>query len=256
MTTATAPSRIAIVTGAGSGIGRASALALAAAGWSVALAGRRRDALEETVTRAPEGDRARLLAVPTDATKEADVAGLFATTRERFGRVDFVFNNAGMGASAVPLEDLTLAQWQAVVDVNLTGMFLCIREAFRTMKAQDPKGGRIVNNGSISAHAPRPLSSPYTATKHGVTGLTRAAALDGRVHGIAVGQIDIGTAATEMTERMTKGVLQADGSTAVEPRMDVQHVAQAIVQMAGLPLVSNVQFMTIMATQMPFVGRG
>jgi NAD(P)-dependent dehydrogenase (short-subunit alcohol dehydrogenase family) len=250
------PSRVAIVTGAGSGIGRASALALCAAGWSVALAGRRVDALEETVQRAAEGDRGRLLAVPTDATREADVATLFATTAERFGRVDFLFNNAGIGASAVPLEELTLAQWQAVVDVNLTGMFLCIREAFRTMKAQSPKGGRIVNNGSISAYAPRPLSAPYTATKHGVTGLTRAASLDGRVHNIAVGQIDIGNAATEMTERMTKGVLQADGSTAVEPRMDVQHVAQAIVQMAGLPLETNVQFMTIMATQMPFVGRG
>ena len=246
----------AIVTGAGSGIGRASALALAAAGWSVALAGRRADALEETVRRAPEGDRARLVAVPTDATKEADVVALFAATRERFGRVDFVFNNAGMGASPVPLEELTLAQWQAVVDVNLTGMFLCIREAFRVMKAQSPKGGRIVNNGSISAYAPRPLSAPYTATKHGVTGLTRAASLDGRAHDIAVGQIDIGNAATEMTERMAKGVLQADGRTAVEARMDVQHVAQAVVQMAGLSLASNVQFMTIMATKMPFVGRG
>ena len=257
MTSAPTPAtRAAIVTGAGSGIGRASALALAAAGWSVALAGRREDALEETVARAPEGDRARLLAVPTDATKEADVAALFAATRERFGRVDFVFNNAGMGAAPVPFEDLTLAQWQAVVDVNLTGMFLCIREAFRTMKAQDPKGGRIVNNGSISAYAPRPRSAPYTSTKHGVTGLTRAAALDGREHDIAVGQIDIGNAATEMTEKMTKGVLQADGRTAVEARMDVQHVAQAIVQMAGLPLESNVQFMTIMATKMPFVGRG
>ena len=247
--------KVAIVTGAGSGIGRASALALLQAGWHVGLAGRRADALE--ATRAAAGDLARnALAVPTDASDPAAVKALFATTRETFGRLDLLFNNAGTGAPPLPFEDLSVEQWKAVVDINLTAVFLCCQEAFRVMKSQSPRGGRIINNGSISAHAPRPRSSPYTATKHAITGLTKSTALDGRAYDIACGQIDIGNAATEMTERMTAGVRQANGEMAVEPRMNVQHVADSVVHMASLPLDSNVQFLTVMATKMPFVGRG
>jgi NAD(P)-dependent dehydrogenase (short-subunit alcohol dehydrogenase family) len=247
--------KVAIVTGAGSGIGRATALALLEAGYRVALAGRRGDALDATRTAA--GALAEhAIAVPTDATDPAAVKALFAATREAFGRLDLLFNNAGMGAPAIPFEDLTVEQWKSVVDVNLTAVFLCTQEAFRMMKSQSPRGGRIINNGSISAHAPRPLSAPYTATKHAITGLTKSTSLDGRVYDIACGQIDIGNAATEMTERMTKGVLQAGGELAVEPRMNVKHVADAVVHMASLPLDANVQFMTVMATKMPFVGRG
>lgn len=247
--------RVALVTGAGSGIGRACALALHQAGYHVVLAGRRLDALNETIAAAPEG-RERLLAVPTDVGDPASVKALFAKTKEAFGRLDVLFNNAGMGAPAIPMEDLTVEQWKAVVDVNLTGPFLCTQEAIRLMKSQTPQGGRIINNGSISAYAPRPFSAPYTATKHAISGLTRSTALDGRRHNIACGQIDIGNAATEMTERMAAGVIQADGSTKVEPRMNVKHVADAVVHMASLPLDANVLFMTVMATNMPFVGRG
>jgi NAD(P)-dependent dehydrogenase (short-subunit alcohol dehydrogenase family) len=251
--------RVAIVTGAGSGIGRASAIRLLQDGWRVAFAGRRRDALEASIAAAGDpfghiGKRA--LAVPTDVTRPESVAALFDAARDRFGRLDFVFANAGTGAPPVLLEDLSVEQWRTVVDTNLTGVFLCIQQAFRVMKAQTPRGGRIVNNGSISAYAPRPNSAPYTATKHGVSGLTRAAALDGRKYDIAVGQIDIGNAATEMTERMTQGVPQADGSLKVEDRMDVRHVADALLHMANLPLSANVLFMNVMATKMPFVGRG
>ena len=247
--------KVAIVTGAGSGIGRASALALLRAGWKVALAGRRADALEATVKAAGEHASAAL-AVPTDATDPAAVKALFAATKKAFGRVDMLFNNAGTGAPAIPFEDLTLEQWQGVVDVNLTAVFLCTQEAFRAMKAQSPRGGRIINNGSISAHAPRPLSAPYTATKHAITGLTRSTSLDGRAYDIACGQIDIGNAASEMTERMKSGVPQANGQMAVEPRMDLKHVADTVVHMASLPLDANIQFVTVMATKMPFVGRG
>ncbi len=247
--------RVALVTGAGSGIGRACALALHGAGYAVVLAGRRREALDETISRA-DTDRQRLLAVPTDVGDPASVKALFAQTRQAFGRLDVLFNNAGMGAPTIPMEDLSYEQWKAVVDVNLTGPFLCTQEAFRLMKSQDPQGGRIINNGSISAYAPRPMSAPYTATKHAISGLTRSTALDGRAYRIACGQIDIGNASTEMTERMAAGVIQADGSTRVEPRMDVKHVADAVVHMAGLPLDANVLFMTVMATNMPFVGRG
>jgi NAD(P)-dependent dehydrogenase (short-subunit alcohol dehydrogenase family) len=247
--------KVAIVTGAGSGIGRASALALLKDGWKVALAGRRADALE--ATRSAAGELAgNALAVPTDATDPAAVKALFAATKDAFGRLDLLFNNAGTGAPAIPLEDLSVEQWKTVVDINLTAVFLCTQEAFRIMKSQSPRGGRIINNGSISAHAPRPLSSPYTATKHAITGLTKATSLDGRAYDIACGQIDIGNAATEMTQRMTGGVLQANGTMAPEPRMDVQHVADAVVMMARLPLETNVQFLTVMATKMPFVGRG
>jgi NAD(P)-dependent dehydrogenase (short-subunit alcohol dehydrogenase family) len=245
--------KVAIVTGAGSGIGRAVALALAEAGYAVALAGRRKEALEETASAAKG---AEMLAVPTNVADPASVKALFAATEERFGRLDLLFNNAGTGAPAVPLEELSFEQWQAVVDVNLTGAFLCTQEAIRLMKRQQPRGGRIVNNGSISAHAPRPNSAPYTATKHAITGLTRSTSLDGRKYDIACGQIDIGNAATEMTARMKSGVPQADGSIAVEPTMDVRHVASAVVYMASLPLEANVQFLTVMATKMPFVGRG
>ena len=247
--------KVAIVTGAGSGIGRASALALLNAGYHVALAGRRKDALE--ATRAAAGDAAsRALVCPTDATDPAQVKALFAATNDAFGRLDVLFNNAGTGAPPLPLEELTVAQWQTVVDINLTAVFLCTQQAFVLMKSQTPRGGRIINNGSISAHAPRPFSSPYTATKHAITGLTKATSLDGRPFDIACSQIDIGNAATEMTERMTKGVMQANGDMGIEPRMDVKHVADAIVFMAALPLEANVQFMTLMATKMPFVGRG
>jgi NAD(P)-dependent dehydrogenase (short-subunit alcohol dehydrogenase family) len=246
--------KVAVVTGAGSGIGRAAALALLREGWAVALVGRRADALDATAALAPAGSRA--LCVPADVTDPAAVKQLFARTVEAFGRVDLLFNNAGTGAPPVPLEDLSFEKWKQVVDVNLSGVFYCIQEAFRVMKAQSPKGGRIINNGSISAHTPRPNSAPYTATKHAVTGLTKAAALDGRKYDIAVGQIDIGNAGTEMTARMKDGVLQANGTTAPEPTMDVECVAKAVVYMAGLPLDANVLFMTVMATQMPFVGRG
>ncbi|HZS34053.1 MAG TPA: SDR family oxidoreductase [Methylomirabilota bacterium] len=247
--------KVAIVTGAGSGIGRAVALALLRDGYAVALAGRRKDALAGTVTEARDA-AARALAVPTDVSDPVSVRALFAATRERFGRLDLLFNNAGTNAPGILLEELTVDQWRAVVDVNLTGAFLCTQEAFRLMKAQSPRGGRIINNGSISAHAPRPNSAPYTATKHAITGLTKSTALDGRKYDIACGQIDIGNALTEMAARMAKGVPQADGRVAVEPLMDVQHVADAVLMMARLPLDANVQFLTIMATKMPFIGRG
>jgi NAD(P)-dependent dehydrogenase (short-subunit alcohol dehydrogenase family) len=245
--------RVAIVTGAGSGVGRAAALALATDGWSVVLAGRRREPLEATAAAA---GTANTLVVPTDVSRADSVNALFDAAVTAFGRVDCVFNNAGLNAPGVPLEDLPLDRWQAVVDVNLTGVFLCIQAAFRVMKNQTPRGGRIINNGSISAHAPRPDSAPYTATKHAVLGLTKAASLDGRKYDIAVCQIDIGNAATEMTERMSAGVKQADGRIAVEPRMDVAHVGRAVAHMASLPLEANIAFLTIMATKMPFVGRG
>jgi len=247
--------RVAIVTGGGSGVGRASTLALLEAGWRVVIAGRRAERLDETVALAG-GAGDRVLAVVADVSDLEAVAELFRKTVERFGRLDFLFNNAGRGAPGVPLEDLTVEQWTSVVDVNLTGPFLCTQEAFRIMKAQEPMGGRIVNNGSISADRPRPNSSPYTATKHALTGLTKATALDGRKYDIACGQIDIGNAATEMTARMSQGVPQADGSRAVEPTMDVDDVARAVVYMANLPLEANVPFITVMATKMPLYGRG
>lgn len=246
--------RVAIVTGAGSGVGRASALALLDEGYAVALAGRREALLREAADESGAGERA--LVVPTDVADAGAVANLFAETKARFGRLDVLFNNAGRGAAPVPLEELAIDKWRAVVDVNLTGAFLCTQEAFRMMKAQQPRGGRIINNGSISAHTPRPNSAPYTATKHGMTGLTKATALDGRPHDIACGQIDIGNALTAMTARMDAGVLQADGSSVPEPTMDVENVARAVVYMANLPLDANVLFMTVMATKMPFAGRG
>jgi len=247
--------KVAIVTGAGSGIGKAAALALLQHGYRVALAGRRREPLEQTAAAAGDA-RNRALVVPTDVANPESVSALFARAKEAFGRLDVLFNNAGIGAPAVPLEDLTFDQWKKVVDINLTGMFLCTQEAFRLMKSQEPRGGRIINNGSISAHAPRPNSAPYTATKHAVTGLTKSTSLDGRKYDIACGQIDIGNAATDLAARMASGVPQANGQIAVEPLMDVEHVANAIVHMASLPLEANVQFMTVMATKMPFVGRG
>jgi NAD(P)-dependent dehydrogenase (short-subunit alcohol dehydrogenase family) len=247
--------RVAIVTGAGSGIGRATALSLLREGYSVVLAGRRRDALEKTVAEAGL-DHGRALAVATDVSEAASVHTLFEKTKEVFGRLDLLFNNAGIGAPAVSLEDLTVEQWRKVVDVNLNGAFLCTQAAFRIMKAQTPQGGRIINNGSISAHAPRPNSAPYTASKHAITGLTKSTALDGRKYDIACGQIDIGNAATEMTANMKEGVWQANGQLVVEPTMDVENVARAVVYMASLPLNANVLFMTVMATKMPFVGRG
>ena len=245
--------RVAIVTGAGSGIGRAVALALLAEGYAVALAGRRPEALEDTAGRAPA---AGPLVVRTDVTDPESVRALFARTVEAFGRVDVLFNNAGINVPGVAIDQLTVEQWRSVVDTNLTGPFLCTREAFAVMKRQHPRGGRIINNGSISAYAPRPNSAPYTATKHAITGLTRSTSLDGRPYDIACGQIDIGNAATEMTERMAQGILQANGQVVVEPRLDLVHVANAVVYMAGLPLDANVQFMTVMATKMPFIGRG
>ena len=244
--------KVAVVTGAGTGIGRAVSLGLSRAGFAVVLAGRRKEGLEATAAAAAS----ETLVVPCDVTDPAAVERLFDATVQRFGRVDLLFNNAGTGAPAVPIDELSVEQWKTVVDANLTGSFLCARQAVKHMKTQQPQGGRIINNGSISAHAPRPNSTPYTATKHAIAGLTKCLSLDGRPFNIACGQIDIGNAATEMTERMTKGVQQADGRIAVEPRMDVEHVAQAVVFMAGLPLESNVQSMTIMATNMPFVGRG
>ncbi|MBI4903896.1 MAG: SDR family oxidoreductase [Acidobacteria bacterium] len=247
--------KVALVTGAGSGIGRAVALTLQAAGYSVALAGRRAAELDITASRA-DANGPPMLAVPTDISQPDQVKSLFARAKETFGRLDVLFNNAGKGAPAIPMEDLTYEQWRSVVGVNLTGAFLCAQEAIRMMKSQSPRGGRIINNGSISAQTPRPHSAPYTATKHAITGLTKSIALDGRPFDIACGQIDIGNAATEMTERMTGGVPQANGTMMVEPRMNVQHVADAVLYMANLPLESNVLTMTIMATKMPLVGRG
>jgi len=247
--------RIAIVTGAGSGIGRAVALGLLRDSYSVVLAGRRQDALAQTVAQAGS-DRSRALAVATDVADPGSVQHVFEKIREKFGRLDLLFNNAGSGAPAIPLEDLTFEQWRKVIDVNLTGAFLCTQWAFRLMKEQKPRGGRIINNGSISAHTPRPNSAPYTASKHAITGLTRSTALDGRKYDIACGQIDIGNAATEMTARMKEGVPQAHGAMAIEPTMDVDNVTRAVLYMASLPLDTNVLFLTVMATKMPFVGRG
>jgi NAD(P)-dependent dehydrogenase (short-subunit alcohol dehydrogenase family) len=246
--------RVAIITGAGRGIGKATALAFLADGYRVSLAGRQRAPLEATAAESGAGDRA--LVVPTDVVDADAVDALFAAVKSHFSRLDVLFNNAGMGARPVPIDQLSVDEWRKVVDINLTGAFLCARAAFRLMKDQDPRGGRIINNGSISAHAPRPFSAPYTATKHAITGLTRSLSLDGRAHDIACGQIDIGNALTEMTARMAQGVPQADGSLKPEPSIDVAHVARAVLQMANLPLEANVQFMTIMATKMPFVGRG
>lgn len=247
--------KIALVTGAGSGIGRATALALLQEGYSVVLAGRRGEALEETRTQSGSAAE-RAHCVPTDVADPPSVQALFAKTREMFGRLDLLFNNAGTNVPAIPLEELSVEQWQQVVDVNLTGPFLCTQEAFRLMKSQTPQGGRIINNGSISAQVPRPNSAPYTATKHGITGLTRSTALDGRKYNIACGQIDIGNAETGMASKMKAGVPQANGEIAVEPTMDVENVARAVVYMASLPLDANVLFLTVMATTMPFVGRG
>jgi NAD(P)-dependent dehydrogenase (short-subunit alcohol dehydrogenase family) len=250
----TGNSKVAIVTGAGSGIGKACVLALARAGYAIVLAGRRADALRQVVEAAGGGER--LLAVPTDVTDPAQVDALFAAAVQRFGRIDLLFNNAGISANGIAFEDLSVETWRSVVDVNLTGMFLCAQAAFRAMKAQSPQGGRIINNGSISAHAPRPDSAPYTATKHAVTGLTKSISLDGRKYDIACGQLDIGNAVTDMAARMATGIKQASGEIMAEAMLDVALVGDAVVQMAALPLGANVQFMTLMATKMPFVGRG
>ena len=247
--------KVAVVTGAGSGIGKAVALALAGDGYAVVLAGRRADRLEQAV-RDGHAHAGQLLAVATDVADPESVKALFARTKERFGRLDLLFNNAGIGAPGVPLDELTVEQWRTVVDTNLTGAFLCTQQAFALMKSQTPKGGRIINNGSISASVPRPHSAPYTATKHAITGLTKSTSLDGRPHDIACGQIDIGNASTELAAKMAKGVPQANGTIAIEPLMDVEHVARAVLYMASLPLEANVQFMTVMATKMPFIGRG
>ena len=247
--------KIALVTGAGSGIGRAVSLALQSAGYSVVLAGRRVAELQQTVALAKCSDIA-MIPVPTDVSQGDSVRALFIKIKETFGRLDLLFNNAGTNAPNIPMEDLSFEQWNTVVAVNLTGTFLCTQEAFRLMKNQTPRGGRIINNGSISAYVPRPNSVPYTATKHAITGLTKCTSLDGRAYDIACGQIDIGNASTEMTELMKNGVPQANGTMAIEPRMDVQHVADAVLYMASLPLDANVQFMTVMATKMPFLGRG
>jgi NAD(P)-dependent dehydrogenase (short-subunit alcohol dehydrogenase family) len=249
-----AAKRVALVTGAGSGIGKSAALALLKDGYHVALVGRRKDMLEKTA--AESGAKDRTLVLPADITKDDQVAKVFSELKSKWGRLDVLFNNAGVGAPAVPMEELPISKWREVVDLNLTAMFMCIQEAIRIMKAQEPKGGRIINNGSISAHAPRPMSVAYTATKHAVTGLTKCVSLDGRKHDIACGQIDIGNALTDLAARMAQGVPQADGSIRPEPLMDVKHVGEAVLQMANLPLDVNVQFMTIMATKMPFVGRG
>jgi NAD(P)-dependent dehydrogenase (short-subunit alcohol dehydrogenase family) len=247
--------KIALVTGAGSGIGRAAALALHAEGYSVVLAGRRAEQLNETAARA-QASEGKLLVAPTDVSQPDQVRALFAKTKETFGRLDVLFNNAGINAPGIPMEDLSYERWTEVVNVNLTGSFLCAQEAIRLMKAQQPRGGRIINNGSLSAYVPRPNSAPYTATKHAITGLTKSISLDGREYDIACSQLDIGNAITEMSERMAGGVRQANGTTMVEPRMDVRHAADAVVFMANLPLDANVQFMTVMATKMPYVGRG
>ena len=248
-------SKVAIITGAGSGIGRATAVAFLKDGYKVSLAGRRIAELEKTAELAGSF-MGNALIIQTDVSSQPSIAALFARTKEEFGRLDVLFNNAGIGAPAIPLEDLTYEQWKTVVDTNLTGVFLCTQEAFRIMKAQTPRGGRIINNGSISAHAPRPNSAPYTSTKHAITGLTKATSLDGRKYDIACSQIDIGNAGTDLTARFREGIMQAHGSVAVEPTMDVDHVAKAVVQMANLPLDTNIQFMTIMATKMPYIGRG
>ena len=247
--------KVALITGAGSGIGRSVAIALAQNSYSIVLAGRRKERLEATAQELTQASPQPLV-VPADVTDPAAVRELFAKTKETFGRLDLLFNNAGVSGRAVPLEDLSYEQWKSIVDTNLTGAFLCTQEAFKIMKSQEPRGGRIINNGSISAHSPRPNSAPYTASKHGITGLTKVTSLDGRKYDIACGQIDIGNAATELTERMKKGVAQADGTIAVEPRMEPADVARAVIYMASLPLEANVQFMTIMATTMPFIGRG
>ena len=246
--------KVAVVTGAGTGIGRAATRALLENGWHVALAGRRREPLEATASGS--GAAERTLVLPTDVADPGAVRALFRAVRQRFGRLDLLFNNAGLNVPGVPLEDLAYEQWRAVVDVNLTGMFLCAQEAFRTMKAQDPRGGRIVNNGSISAHVPRPHSAAYTATKHGVTGLTKSIALDGRPYDITCCQIDVGNARTDLTARMAGGVPQADGHMATEPVMDVEHVGRMVAHVAGLPRDVSVPFVTIMAAKMPFIGRG
>lgn len=249
------PSKIAVVTGAGSGIGRAVALTLHAAGYAVILAGRRIDALKVTIAQA-RADSANLHAVSTDVSKPESVQALFDFVREKYGRLDLLFNNAGTNVPGVPFEDLTYEQWSTVVGANLTGAFLCAQQAIRIMKAQQPRGGRIINNGSLSAYVPRPHSAPYTSTKHAITGLTRCISLDGRAYHVACGQIDIGNAVTEMSARLAAGALQPNGEIMPEPRMDVQHVADAVLYMANLPLDANVQFMTVMATKMPFIGRG
>jgi len=249
--------KVALVTGAGSGIGRAVSLALHENGWAVVLAGRRVEELEKTAGHEKRRrSDVRMVTVPTDVSKPDAVRALFRKTKDEFGRLDLLFNNAGSNAPGLPMEDLTFEQWMAVVDVNLTGAFLCAQEAIKIMKTQEPRGGRIINNGSISAHAPRPNSAPYTATKHAITGLTKCISLDGRKYDIACGQIDIGNAATEMTERMAAGIIQANGTIMPEARLDLKHVCDAVLYMANLPLDANVQFMTVMATKMPFVGRG
>ena len=249
-----ANNKVAIVTGAGSGIGKAVALALLKEGYHVVFAGRHQDALERAVKESGAGTRA--MAVPTDVSNPESVRSLFVRTKEAFGRLDLLFNNAGISVSGVPIEDLSFEQWTSVVDVNLTGTFLCTQEAIKIMKSQNPRGGRIINNGSTSAHVPRPNSAPYTATKHAITGLTKSTSLDGRKYDIACSQIDIGNAATERTAKFAKGIPQANGTIAVEPLMDVAHVASTVVYMASLPLDANVQFLTVMATKMPFIGRG
>jgi NAD(P)-dependent dehydrogenase (short-subunit alcohol dehydrogenase family) len=251
----TSAPKVAVVTGAGTGIGKAVAIALLKDGYRVVLAGRRREPLEQAIAEAKASGGAAL-AIPTDVSDPESVSALFARTRQTYGRLDLLFNNAGVGAPAINLEDLTVEHWKNVIDINLTGAFLCTQEAIRLMKSQQPRGGRIINNGSISAHAPRPNSAPYTATKHAITGLTKSTSLDGRKYDIACGQIDIGNAATDMAAKMAKGVPQANGEIAIEPLMDVGHVASAVLYMASLPLDANVQFLTVMATKMPFVGRG
>lgn len=247
--------KVAVITGAGSGIGRAVALAMRSAGYSVVLAGRRLANLEQTAAMADHAS-GQMLSVSTDVSQPDEVRALFAKARDEFGRVDVLFNNAGIDAPGIAIEDLSYEQWSKVVSVNLTGAFLCAQEAVRLMKVQQPRGGRIINNGSLSAHVPRPNSTPYTATKHAITGLTKCISLDGRKYDIACSQIDIGNAVTEMTEKWAVGAQQANGDTVVEPRLDVQHIAEAVLYMAGLPLDANVQFMTVMATKMPFIGRG